>query len=210
MRLRHRRGRGLLLDDAEANRSTYLSKDSTASGFSKLRDCELYSSNATGRSQIYGGKYWRSTIGGQTICAGHPTVCDSILLCSEVSGTPTLDRVHATGNTEICDSPQLIGTADDYFRAQNAIIYGNPIIQGAFTVTGRVHEGTWTRAPKHVKLPWCHLSECINGKVILDCWCRPAEWWLRFGPQKAREKWEWSEDQIWVTLETIRREFLIA
>jgi hypothetical protein len=207
--LRHPNGRGKLYGDAEANLATFIDKTSSASGSAKLRDCVLFDAQASSNAQVYGGHYWLSTIGGETVCAGRPTVRNSILICSEVSGRPALNRVHAVGTTEICDNPVLIGTDDDYLVLSNAIIYGNPVIQGAFTVTGRVHEGVWTRPPKHIKLPWCDLSECVNGKMLLDCYCRPVEWWLRFGPRIAK-KWDWNQDQIDVTLETIEREFLVS
>lgn len=206
--LLHPNGRGKLMDDAEANRSTYIDVTSRALGFAKLRDCELRNgSQAAGHSQIYGGKFYASSILGETICAGSPDVSDSILICSEVSGSPVLDHVHAVGNTEICDTPELVGTESEPLLLTNAIIYGSPCVHGDFKVTGRVHEGTWTRAPKHIKLPWCDLSECIDGKMLLNCWCRPVEWWLRFGPQKARDEWSWSEDQIEITVDRIRENF---
>lgn len=202
MNLRHPNGRGFLLDDAEANRNTHISKDSTASGFAKLRDCRLEGSHAQDEVQIYGGTYRGTTIRGKTICASNPLVINSILDCSEVSGRPTIYNSSLFGGTEICDSPILNGPV-----FQDAIIYGESSIIGTFTVTGRVHEGMWTRPPKHIKLPWCDLSECIDGNLLLNCYCRKVEWWLRFGPRTAK-KWDWSEEMIELTLETIRREFM--
>lgn len=204
MNLRHPNGRGLLMGDAEMNRSAYLSKDSRATGFSKLRDCKLYDSRAEGECQIYGGCYRGTTIKGRTICAGHPSVVNSILDCSEVSGRPTIYNSGLFGMTEICDAPILNGVV-----CVDATIYGSSSLLGTFKVTGRVHEGTWTRAPKHIKLPWSNLSECVDGKVILDCRCRTVDYWMRHGAKLAR-RWGWSEDQISVTLDTIRREFPIA
>ncbi len=201
--LRHPNGRGLLLDDAEANRGAYIDKTSHASGFAKLRDCRLeIVSKAEDECQIYGGIYRCSVIRGKTICAGAPLVVNSVLDCSEISGRPTIYNALLSGVTEVCDSPVINGPL-----FHDAIIYGSPTITGTFVVTGRVHEGTWTRAPKHIKLPWCDLSECIDGKMLLNCYCRPVVWWLRFGPRIAK-KWNWSQDMIDVTLETIRREFL--
>ncbi len=202
MILRHRNGRGLLLDDAEANRSTYIDKTSSASGFAKLRDCRLTDRSVAAEScQVYGGVYRGTHIKGNTICAGSPLVVESLLDCSEVSGHPSIYNARLMGVTEVCDWP-TIGNA----TLDGAIVYGWPLILGEFTVTGRVHEGVWTRAPKHIKLPWCDLSECVDGKVLLDCRCRSAEYWLTHGPKLAR-RWDWSEDMIEVTIETIRREF---
>lgn len=200
--LRHPNGRGKLFDDAEANRGTYISRDSSAAGMAKLRDCRLKDGSiAQGECQIYGGIYRGSTIKGRTVCAGYPLAVNCDLDCSEVSGVPTIYNSGLFGTTEVCDSPLINGIVAD-----NAIIYGSPSLLGTFKVTGRVHEGTWTRPPKHIKLPWCDLSECIDGKLLLDCRCRTIEYWLRHGPKLAK-RWDWSHDMIDVTLETIRREF---
>lgn len=202
--LRHPNGRGKLFDDAEANRATYIDKTSSASGFAKLRDCKLLDgSTAANTCQIYGGTYRRSIIKGRTICAGDPLVNNSTLDCLEVSGRPTIWNSAIFGTTEICGTPVTNGIV-----AQDAVIYGSPSLLGSFTITGRVHEGTWTRAPKHIKLPWCDLSECVDGKILLNCYCRSMGWWLRFGPKVAK-KWDWAEDMISVTLDTIRREFTL-
>lgn len=208
MNLRHPNGRGLILDDAEANRGAYIDKTSSIADSAKLRDCRFeHGSRARDSCQIYGGEFHESEVWGGTIVAGHPQIFRSTLNCSEVSGTAYLGEVFATGNTEICDSPRLLGDATlGRITLFNAIIYGSPHIQGSFEVTGRVHEGTWTRPPKHIKLPWCDLSECVDGKMLLNCYCRPVVWWLRFGPRIAK-KWNWSQDMIDVTLDTIRREF---
>lgn len=208
MKLRHPHGRGLILEDAEANLATYISRDSTASGSAKLRDCRLEGdSHACNLAQIYGGRLIRTRVHGHTIIAGSPLIKSSIIGCNEVSGRAYLDTVVATGMTEICDAPTLIGGLCAPLVLHDAVIYGQPSIIGSFTVTGRVHEGTWARAPKHIELPWCDLSECVNGKILLQCYCRPAEWFLRFGYRLAA-KWSWSDDMIAVTMDTIRREFL--
>lgn len=206
MRLRHPNGRGLLLDDAEANQNTYISRDSSASGFAKLRDCSLISSKAAGECQIYGGSFFSSTITGRTIVAGKPSVRNSVIDCSEVSGTACIDGSALLGSTEICDEPLI---RDAILR--DAIVYGKPYIwsQCDREFTGRIHEGMWISPPKHINLPWCDLSECIDGKVLLDCRCRTVDYWLRHGPKLAK-RWDWSQDQIDVTLETIRREFTQA
>jgi len=205
--LRHPSGRGKLFDDAEANRGTYLDKTSSAVGMAKLRDCELrLGSQARGECQVYGGRFYDSEIGGSTIVAGSPHVLNSILHCSEVSGTPRISYAYLVGGTEVCDSPHIVGTARSRIILDDAIVYGSPKICGSFTVRGRVHEGTWTRPPKHIKLPWCDLTECLDGKLLLDCRCRTIEYWLRHGP-KLGKRFDWSHDMIDVTLETIRREF---
>lgn len=200
--LRHPNGRGKLFDDAEANRGTYIDRTSSASGSAKLRDCILVDySVAEGECQIYGGKLDNSLVRGSTIIAGHPLIRDCIVDCNEVSGSPVITLSDLTGHTEVCDSPIIRGSG-----LHDAIVYGSPRIDGARFVTGRIHEGHWTRAPKHIKLPWCELTECIDGKLLLDCRCRPVAYWLRHGAKLAR-RWEWGEDMITVTLETIGREF---
>lgn len=211
--LRHPNGRGKLYGDAEANRATFIDKTSSVSGSAKLRDCRLeQGSLAKGKCQVYGGDYLRTIIAGQTICAGDPVAISSILDCSEVSGKPWLHTVVALSGTEICDSPRLEGAVLAPLVLQDATVYGSAEIRGAFIVTGRVHEGVWTRAPKHVKLPWCDLSECVvkNGEqqVLLDCRCRSVSYWTKHGPKLARH-WGWSQDQIDVTLATIGREFSV-
>ena len=205
MNLRHRNGRGALLMDAEANLNTYISQDSQATHYAKLRDCKLYDqSSAEDYCQVYGGEFHRSIIKGQTIVAGSPYVEKSVLWCSEVSGKPSIKRSYLYGNTEVCDSPTI-------YHAQlcNAIVYGSPAIDGSLNravFTGRIHEGVWTRPPKHIELGWCSLTECIDGKIILACRCRSKEYWVDHGAKLAK-RWEWSDEQIKITLETIGREF---
>lgn len=200
--LLHPNGRGRLYDDAEANQGTFIDKSSSASGMAKLRDCRLVvGSRAEESCQIYGGQYLNSTIAGHTICAGDPRVFNSTLRCSEVSGTPQIWNSDLVGTTEVCDSPVLNGVI-----AKDTIIYGDPKITGTFTVTGRIHEGVWLRPPKHIKLPWAEMTECVDGKLILACRCRTIDYWLRHGTKLAR-RWDWSDDQISVTTDTIRREF---
>lgn len=211
--LRHPRGFGKLYDDAEANRATFIDRTSSASGSAKLRDCELSQcSTAKGECQIYGGKFLRTVIGGKTVVAGKPVAISSILDCREVSGYPHLHSVVAIDGTEICDNPILEGNLVTPLVLSSAIIYGSPIIMGAFTVTGRIHEGIWARAPKHVKLPWTSLTECVtkNGElhVICECRCRSLSYWANHGAKLAR-RFDWSEDMIAVTLATIEREFLL-
>lgn len=155
---------------------------------------------------MFGGTIDTTYVHGKTIVAGSPTIKNSILDCSEVSGLACLDSVIATGITEICDSPNLKGGLSCPLHLHDAIIYGSPAITGAIRVTGRVHEGKWTRPPKHIKLPWVDLSECVEGKLLLQCYCRPIVWWLRFG-SKVAKKWNWSDDMVDVTLSTIRKEF---
>lgn len=210
MNLRHPHGRGLLISDAEANLATYISRDSTASGSAKLRDCRLEAdSHACDLAQLYGGRLIRSRVHGHTIIAGSPLIKSSIIDCNEVSGRAYLDTVVTTGTTEICDAPTLIGGLCAPLVLHDAVIYGQPSIIGSFTVTGRVHEGTWTRAPKQIQLPWCDLSECVvkDGEpcVLLDCRCRSISYWRKHGPKLAR-RWGWSQDMIDVTLTTIAME----
>jgi len=201
--LRHPNGRGKLFDDAEANRGVYLDKTSSAVGMAKLRDCRLTgNSEARDECQVYGGFFHASIIAGKTIVAGHPKVVGSALRCSEVSGSPVIRYSFLQGSTEVCDFPDIKRS-----RLTDCIVYGNPVISDVIATGGRIHEGIWFRPPKHIKLPWCELTECIDGKVILDCRCRTIDYWLRHGP-KLGKRFDWSHDMIDVTLETIRREFM--
>lgn len=205
--LRHPRGFGKLFDDAEANASTFIDRTSSASGSAKLRDCKLLEgSSAEDRCQVYGGEFFESLIKGDQIVAGSPRVNKSTLWCSEVSGSPIILDSVLIGSTEVCDSPSIVGA-----RLVNATVYGSPkIVYPEGDITGRVHEGIWTRPPKHIKLPWCDLSECVvkNGEqhVLLDCRCRSVSYWMKHGPKLAR-RWGWNQDQIDVTISTIQKEF---
>lgn len=202
MYLRHPNGRGKLFDDAEANLATRISRDSSASGQSKLRDCWLAEgSHAKDHCQIYGGQYCSTEIRGKTICAGSPNVTGSLLDCWEVSGNVHIVGASLLGSTEVCDNAWI---QDATLR--DAIVYGDVRIAGKKEFTGRIHEGLWLWPPKHIKLPWCDLSECIDGKVILDCRCRHYDYWMRHGAKLAR-RWGWEKDMIEMTLDTIRKEF---
>lgn len=202
MILRHKKGRGRLCDDAECNSAVYLSVDSVAAQSAKLRDCRLEDSRADGNCQIYGGMITASHITGRTIVAGNPNIVHSFVICSEVSGHPTIIDAHLTGTTEVCDSPFLRGKPGEPLTLKDAVVYGSPTVEGCFTVTGRVHEGRWTRAPGYKKLPWCDVTECVDGKVLLDCRCRSIEYWFNHGPKLAA-RWGWSDEMIKETLDVI-------
>lgn len=201
--LLHKNGRGRLYGDSEANRATYIDRTSSASGSAKLRDCRLtFDSHVGDECQVYGGHFIGANVSGRTVIAGNPVIDNCYIDCSGVSGKPWMIGAQLLGLTEVCDCPTIKSA-----RLESAVIYGNPTIIGNFTVTGRIHEGTWTRAPKHVKLPWVDISECVDNKIMVACWCRPIAWWLEFGPRKALADWGWSQDQVDVTMATIRREF---
>lgn len=204
--LRHPNGRGILLGDAEANRAAFIDRTSSASGSAKLRDARLVSgSRAEGECQIYGGQYHSTRIGGKTICAGSPSVIGSLLNCNEVSGRVIVVNSRLVGSTEVCDDARIEDTT-----LTNCTVYGDPHINSTEEIlNSRIHEGVWFRPPKHIKLPWCDLSECIvkndEQHVLLDCRCRSVSYWMKHGPKLAR-RWGWSQDQIDVTLATIGRE----
>lgn len=202
--LRHPDGRGKLFGDAEANAGTYIDRTSSAHDFAKLRDCRLErETRVRGRSQVYGGTFRGTEISGSTVVAGSPLIVNSEINCFEVSGHPAIFRSRLLGGTEVCDRPSIKDSV-----LQDAIVYGSAhICACSGNVTGRVHEGVWTRPPKHIKLPWGDLSECVDGKMLLNCYCRPVVWWLKFG-RRIAAKWDWSTEMIEVTLGTISREFL--
>lgn len=204
MILRHPRGRGRLYDDAEANRGVYLDKTSSASGFAKLRDCELRDTRARERCQIFGGLFRSSEIAGKVLIAGSPTIAESVIACREISGTPVILNSVLLGNAEIWDAPYI----EDCTIKGDALIYGDAQLRHCLIEAGRVHEGQWRRPPKYIKLPWADLTECVDGKVLLDCRCRTTDYWLKHGAKLAR-RWDWSEEMIEITLETIRREFVL-
>ncbi len=206
--LRHPNGRGKLLDDAEVALSAKLTEVCTAAGNCQLRDCEVLSySVVTGNARVFGGTVVNSYVGGDIVVAGDPGIINSILTNRSVTGRAMLNYVVADRFAEVSDSADIHGLSksDPIFLTDAALVYGKAKLKGSFILSGqcRVHEGEWFRAPKHVNLGFMGVTECVDGKVLVDCRCRPAEYWIKFGAKLGR-RWGWSEQQIAATIQAVR------
>lgn len=145
-----------------------------------VRDARLFNaSRAGGLARILGGSFDHSAIVGETVVGGFPTVKNSILDCHTISGRPTITNSRILDLVEIWDTPVIEGII-----ARDAVaIYGTARCVGPWTVGGRarIHEGTWTRPPRTLDLEFCYLTECRDDRILIDCRCRPRNWWIEHG-----------------------------
>jgi hypothetical protein len=200
--LRHANGRGLILDHADLNKAAYLSLDSIAQGNSRVRDARLLNGScADGDCQIYGGTLDRAYVGGRTVVAGSPLLCEeTVVQCKAITGAAKLIHAHLGGIVEIFDAP----TIAEVHLFDGVMVYGTPKLIGPWELGGfsRIHEGAWTRPPLYVPLEHTYITECVDGKLLIECRCRSREYWLRHGPNFGRRA-GWSESQILETVNAV-------
>jgi hypothetical protein len=177
MQRRHPNGRGFVLDDAEVSRAAHLSRDSAAIERARVRGARLSChSTAGGDAQVYGGTFTHAHVGSRVVVAGAPEVSNSIIRCASVSGAPVINNSVLEEAVEVWDAPVL-----DRVRLTGGVyVYGTAHLSG-FALGGfaRVHEGEWTRPPLSVNLGFCVVTECVEGRVLVDCSCRVLSTWLK-------------------------------
>lgn len=82
----------------------------------------------------------------------------------------------------------------------NAWISGNACITGLGTIvkgispyslsikgSTHIHEGTWTRAPLLIEHPYFNAQECVPGRMLIGCQCRPIKLWKKKGEYLANK-----------------------
>lgn len=197
--LRHANGRGFILDQADVNKAAYISVDSLAQGNSRIRDARLLNASVADEDcQIYGGTLDQSYVGGRTVLAGSPLLCEqTVVKCKAITGKARLYHAQASGIVEIFDSP----TVAEVHLFDGVMVYGSPKLIGPWELGGfsRIHEGTWTRPPLFVALTHTYVTECVADKLLIECRCRTRAYWLRHGPAFGR-RCGWSEEEIQKTL----------
>jgi hypothetical protein len=205
--LRHTRGRGKILDDAEVHRSAFLGSGSVAAQSAQLRDCSVTGkSYVVENARVFGGRFTNSYIGGDVVVAGDPTVVESTIRGESITGSPYLTNCLMLENAEVCDDAHVIGDSKDekIVITDSALVYGTALLVGRFEVNGRmrINSGVWRRAPRHIDLGFVSITESKTGAMV-DCRDRTLAYWVKFGP-KLGERWGWSQSQVAVALIAIK------
>lgn len=203
--LRHPRGRGKIYDDAEVHMTAYLSKDSFADDESQLRDCQVVDGSAIiHRARIFGGYIVNSIVGRDVVIAGSPLITNSVIFGKSVSGKPDISCVTLHSHAEIAGKPVIYGRGRGILITDYALVYGDAVLQGQFTVSGkmRIATGTWERAPRYIDLGFVSVTESKLGAMV-DCRDRTIDYWFIHGPKFGR-RWGWSEQQIAETLLAVK------
>jgi hypothetical protein len=202
MDYRHANGRGWLLDHADANKAAHISRDSIAQGNAIVRDARLLNGSCADENcMILGGTLDRSYVGGKTVVAGDPLLAEeTVVKCKVISGSPHIYHSMLGGIVEVCDEP----TIAEVHLFDGVMVYGTAKLIGPWELGGfaRIHEGDWMRPPLYVQLEHAVITECIDGKLLIECRCRTREYWLRHGPAFGRRA-GWSEKQIEETFEAV-------
>lgn len=200
---RHLNGRGLVLDNADVNGAAHISHDSIAMGECLVRNARLLANScADEQCRVLGGTFERTYIAGQTVIEGTPQVGEeTILRCKTISGSPRIRHSRLEDIVEVFDEPMI----SEVYLYEAVTIRGNPMLIGPWICGGfaLIHEGTWMRAPRQIKLEHCTVTECVGEKVLVDCRCHTPAWWERHGPKFARRN-GWTGSQIEETLEAVR------
>ena len=198
MILRHVNGRGELRGDSEVNKKTFLSRNSVADGNCKIRDAELYDCVVSGNARVFGGRFHRSAIGKDVVIGGYPTVSDSVLVNSNISGTPVLMNCLLKDFAQVADSVIIGGLSlsEPIIVEETASVYGDAVLMGSFKVGGkmRIASGVWTRAPKYIDLGYTCITESELGAII-DCRDRTLEYWFKYA-MKQGLRFGYTESQI--------------
>jgi hypothetical protein len=152
-----------------------------------VRDARLFCHSTVGeQAQVYGGTFRHSFVGGRTVVAGAPDVQNSIIRAASISGTPRITNCRIEEAVEVWDSPTLTGVA----LRGGVYVYGDARLSGGWECGGlaRIHEGDWRRPPVSVDLGFAVVTECVDGKVLIDCSCRRRDLWLKHGAGIARRE----------------------
>jgi hypothetical protein len=194
----------LIFDSGDVSRGSFVSRDSAVLENARVRDAVLRNgSGAAGSCCIYEATLDEAYVAGRTIVAGREVFVGekSIVECRSVSGRARITRSYVGGLVEVFDD----AVVDQVYLDDAVMVYGNAKLFGPFVIAGfaRIHEGTWSRAPLQLKLPHCHLTECIEDRILIECRCRTRAYWLRHGAAFGRRN-GWTEDQIEETVEIIR------
>lgn len=184
------------MDNADLNKAAYLSLDSIAQGNAKVRDARLLNGSCADLDcQILGGTLDRAYVGAKTIVAGNPLLAEeTVAICKSISGAPKIYHSQLAGIVEIYDSP----TIAEVHLFDGVLVYGTDTkLIGPWELGGfaRMHEGTWLRPPLYIALEHAIITECVDGKLLIECRCRSRAWWLKFGPRFGR-RYGWTEEQI--------------
>lgn len=203
MDYRHANGRGWLLDHADANKAAHISRDSIAQGNAIVRDARLLNGSCADEDcQIFGGTLDRAYVGGKTLVAGDPLLAEeTIVKCKSISGRPRIFHSILGGIVDVFDEP----TIAEVNLVDGVMVYGDAMLVGPWELGGfaRIHEGVWCRPPRYVQLEHAVITECVDGKLLIECRCRTRDYWLKHGPKLARRD-GWSEKQIEETFAAVR------
>lgn len=197
--LRHPRGRGRILDDAEVSLSAYLSKDSIAVGNSQVRDARVDDrSTIADNARVFGGRLYHTYAGSNIVVAGNPSISNSILTGRSITGNAYLSFVATKDFSEIADGCTILGRSitEPIVIEDAACVYGEARLTGHFFVNKkmRICDGVWSRAPRHVDLGYAAVTESALGALV-DCRNRTVDYWNEHGPKLA-ERWGYSSAQI--------------
>lgn len=200
---RHLNGRGQILDYGDANKTAHISRNSVVKGNAIVRDARLVNEScADEHCKIFGGTLDNAYVAGSTIVAGDVFIGErSVARCKAISGHARVTRSQLEGIVEVFDD----AIVDQVRLSDGVMVYGNAKLWGPWELGGfaRIHEGLWWRAPITVELDHTCVTECVNGRIIIECRCRTREYWLKHGPAFGRRA-GWTEAQVEAAFNVIK------
>lgn len=214
---RHKDG-GLVQDFTEIGQSVQIFRGSAlgegarAMGEVVIRGSSLVAGRAIITDKVV---IANSQILGYAIVTGGPVIEDSLIdQHALITGEALISDSTVSGTAQVHGFASITGSiidgnavVRDSAVVLNSHIHGNVEVLETAGVEGialerneRVHEGRWTRAPRHMSSPAATMAmtECIDGKVIIGCVCRHVDWWKKHDKMMQR-KFGWSDEAVkWV------------
>lgn len=213
----HRNGGGLVQDFVEVSRKVRVEPPAKVTDSAEVSGSGLITGDSWIREQAIvmdSPRIESCDVRGYSIISGKPFIFASLIdEHAIISGSPTITQSQIQGTARVHDdvaiNRSIVGgnaMVSKNAIVQNSIVGGNVIVVGGelhdvkLDNNERVHEGVWTRAPRHLDHPDVPMAmtECIHGKVIIGCVCRSANWWKQ-NDKLMQEKYGWSDEAVqWV------------
>lgn len=185
-------------------------KHSRIYGGSILGRSTVYGSTVADNASIHDfGAAIRSEIVSFSRIRGNAQAYDSCMLGqAEISGNAQIHNTVMADLSLVSDKARVFGSFLEQFAqvrdeavVRNVILTGQAVVKGNARVIRNfdhqieigggtiIHEGVWIRAPRSVTVPEVGFSvtECVEGKVIINCTCVSEEKWRRAGRRYGRK-----------------------
>lgn len=190
--LRHPNGNGRIFgNDAEADATSYLDRDSSIGDSVDVSDSRLYNSRASDNALISRASIWDSSI------------IDKCKVIGGERGIVIVDSLLA-GKTRVYGNATLHDVS-----LRNVFVFGDAVLEGGWNADEhlRIHRGTWSRPPRYKVIEGENirvvLSECTDDHFHLACWCLPRATWFRKGyRQRLGARSGWTPAQIEFAFDT--------
>jgi hypothetical protein len=188
--LRHRNGGGKKYgNDCEVGPESYLDRLSRVGDSAEIYYSQIIDSLISDDALVSNAWIEKSSISGNVRVVGFPTSWPECLIVynSRLSGATRIRDRAGVINVDLC----------------GPVISGDARLIGPWSLNDcvRIHAGTWNQPPRWTLIDGENvdvvLSECVDDRYHLGCWCLPRETWFRDGyRQRLGKRSGWTPQQI--------------